>query len=204
MSAGTDYRDIFAYCRRLAAQGDTDALLRHSGEGLAAAGEKLRTAGDDADRLRHATDAAVFSELHVKALVMAGMYGQAVATAAMTPVFVISSRIDPESMASVYLLMLKTLADSTLAGLQQATPDKQDAFLESAAMALALLSVTTRHFVGSGIADAGMLPLADDADDDLGGFDDHTRTLAARIRPKMALDICSAIVSLMHSAGEEI
>ncbi len=166
-----------------------DDVLRWTGEQLAAAGERLRTATKE-DRTARAAELLVIAHPHIEALAAAGEAQEAFATQVMALLTVFHARVNPEDFAGLYLQTLQALCN--LAG----------GYVYSAQGSQAIqASQTAGYIFGLFIATAHNYMPRFGASEQMRRFYDHMRHMAAnagedishfqghRIVPTMAIDI---------------
>ncbi len=183
------------------ASGGLDATLRWTGEQLALAGERLRTA-DAGSRTARAAELLVIAGSHVDALAAAGMDGDALATQAMALLTVIMSKVNPEEFPSLYLQCLQALCLRASAFLYTVQP-------ADTMQASQIVSQTFGLFIAT--AHAYMPRFG--ASDDMRRFYDRLRHMAAQagedvshfrghlIVPTLAADILADNLSRLSALG---
>ena len=191
------------YMQRMAAVAPGD-MLRWTGEELARAAERLRTA-PEADRPLRAEEMLVTAHHHIQALADAGMADQALATSLLAPLTVIMSHVSPEAIPVPYChsLALAAMAATDYFGTQQ-TSGAADMAAAIAGAVTALFAATVRAYSAGGAIPEQLVTLAGQLTEVAKANDTYTATFDGHeIVPTMAIDILVDSLNRLRSLGVE-
>lgn len=179
-------------------------MLRWTGEELARAAERLRTA-PESDRPLRAEEMLVTAHHHIQALADAGMADQALATSMLAPLTVIMSHVSPESIPVPYChsLALAAMAAMDYLGTHQ-TSGAADMAAAIAGAVTGLFAATVRAYSSGGAIPAQLVTLSVQLTEVSKANDTYTGTFAGHeIVPTMAIDILVDSLNRLRSLGVE-
>ena len=192
---------FYAGLNEVGAEGP-EAVLRWTGEQLAAAGERLRTAEGDT-RAARAAELLVIAYPHVESLSGAGMADEALATQVMALLTVLHARVSPEEFPALYLQSLEALCLKASEYVYSVTPDRAMRASQLSASVFGLFIATAHDYIPRF-----------GASDEIRRFYDHLRHISAgsgedvthfrghRIVPTLAIDILT-YAALELGVGKE-
>ncbi|MDE6207646.1 MAG: hypothetical protein K2M55_07540 [Muribaculaceae bacterium] len=198
-------KEYFRIGGQFLAEGDAEGLLRYSGEELARVSDALRTAGSPDSRQELAIDLLSLTALHSRALAIAQMYADAIATDMMALILLINLKINPEEIADGYLGLIMETLDTTITATEVVSPEVRSNYFFAASLLITLSRVSIEHYLKADIiADKMWPPVLADLREQETQIPEQLKKHVGDMRPQDALEVFTTVVQLMHDSGANI
>ena len=191
------------YLKRLSAVAPED-LLRWTGEELAMAAERLRSA-DATELTLRAEELLVTAHHHIQCLAEGNMPDQALATSLLAPLTVIMSRVNPEDIPVPYChsLAVAAMASADYFGMQHSSEGLNTAASIYGSVTGLLVS-TVKSYSAKTALPSALVSLSEHLSDASKAQDAYTDSFSGhKIVPTMAIDILVDSLNLLRSQGVE-